>query len=337
MVDSTSTDPHDAIADRYVVDSRSFVDFVTSKAVDAVDARIWTREERRHRSMIWLTSIFGAIGIGGIAGAILLGITFLEARQNAQINEAVNKALQSQQFVENLQKLTEGAIGTALQSRLVEIRAELDGIVAYQQFTALVTLLDVKPSFTGDERDRVLDLLREIKKTGLQYKRNDFPILLSKVADSFTSANQAVAVDTVDDLFRDELSKLDSVPRWLARHYGRTLLVSDAIANKNSSNWEKFNHYERYAKDNGDPQVGMLFRALCEFVIGNQQRSTVVDAIVAKMGTLSDVDRQNMFKLISRRVQEMRDGDSDSIQLHNIFQKFTEVYGTELAALGYTQ
>jgi hypothetical protein len=315
MVDNTSTDTLDAKADRYVVDSRSFVDFVTSKAVDAADARIWAREERRHRSMIWLTSIFGAIGIGGIAGAIFLGVNYLETRQKAQINEAVANALHSTQFKEGL--------------------AEIDGLVAYQQFVSLVTLLDLKPSFTRDERDGVLALLSQIKKAGLHKKREDFPILLSKVADSFTSAGQVVAIDRVDDLFRDELSKLDSVPRWLARHYGRTLLVSDAIADKKSSEWEKFSYYARYTKDNGDPQVGMLFRALCEFVIANRQRTAVVDSIVAKMGTLSDVDRRAMFKLISRRVQEIPDSDSDSIQLRNIFQKFTEVYGVELAALGY--
>lgn len=322
--------------DRVSIDTGHMIDFLAAKATEEVDLRVLRREEQRRASMRWISSVIGLVGIGGIAGSLLIAYNFLRNQQEMSLKSNIERTVELPEFRADLSTTVEQTVRKAVDSKLKSIKKQLDSVFAYQKFLVVTTNIDLNKSISMQDVDTTLSLLEEIKRSGL-HEQDDFPNHLAKVINSLTSVSRSrSAVDRIDDLFRPIINGMrQGVTTWMADYYGRKILASNTVVKQESDLWKRFRVYADLSTQNGDPEHPLFFEILFFFRNEDEKKSNTVTKLLERVSVLDDDDKQEFFGMMRIYNGSMSDSSGELQYIKLLVQKFTELYEDELVKLGY--
>lgn len=324
-----------------------FIDLVVAKASEEAEARARKRQSAVGPSARWIALLLGLLATGAIGAlfyyqAVPQGGEGIPSLRRVVPSSASGGAAVSR---DELQRQIDNAVARAVDeaekkqaasfsAQIEELSSKIEGLAAYQHLSALVTRLVVHGSFSDEERDEILTLLAHIKALGDHATRPGFEGNLKQIIDSFTSAYQVSAVDQLDDMFRAEIAQMSDAPTWLANHYGRVVVSSADVSDRSSAPWKRLKYYAGLSKQNGNPEVALLWDLLPAFVIHQEARSPRVGWLIGNATTFNEEERANFVRgLLEEGTASERD-PPDLRRLAEIVAKFISVYRAELAELG---
>lgn len=266
------------------IDSETLVDLVSSKAAELAASKISHQEDRRRQNFLVVLSIVSLLG----AGAVFSGISLL-------IKSEVQSELDSSTTKDKLRLAAQEAID----EQVGQLKSEIEGIVSYQQLSALSLSLELSGGFSASERDQAISVLKNIRRTEIYKNREDFIVHLEKIVDTFTSASQGAAIDQIDDLYREELTASGQASLILVNHYGRGLLISVTENDRRRSS-ERFEVYSTAMQGKDFPEVGLLYKLLYSYKneAGIRSKPETTNLIQA-LNFLDDADKDNYSGLMA--------------------------------------
>jgi len=317
-----------------------FIDYVVSKASDEAEKRIVQKHIQQSSADRWIAVVLSLIVIGAVSAVTYFATQFIAIRQQAKIASAVSEALKASEINntaitnEAVQRAVDRAVRDKFDAKIAGLAARLDAMLTYQRLLALTTQLELKDSFSNEDREQVLKILSKIKTSVQSQDRPGFDRTLTKIVDSFTSAYQVAAIDRLDDMFRQELASLKDVPRWMTNHFGRALVTSRQVNDRGSKRWERLRFYSEVTKQNRNPEISLIWNLLSEFVIGFERKSPELDTLVSNIGNLNEKDREIFMRALLDEGTASQSEPPDMRQLAQIVTKFINTYKKELASFG---
>jgi len=322
------------------ISKTQFIDYVVSKASHEAETLFHQRYSRQSAENRWIAIILGLIVIGTVSAITYFTVQIIAIRQETKIATAVSEALKASEInnAAITNEAVQGAVDRALREKFDAktsgLVARLEAMLTFQRLLALTTQLELKDSFSDDDREQVLAILSKIKQGGHPIDRPGFDRTLTKIVDSFTSAYQVASVDKLDDMFRSDLARLKDVPRWMTNHFGRVLVTSQQFNDPSSKRWERLRFYSDVTKQNRNPEISLLWNLLSQFVIGYERKSPELDTLVSQIGNLNQKDREIFMRALLDEGTASEREPPDMRRLAKIVTKFITLYKQELASFG---
>ncbi len=317
------------------VRNSQLIDLIAEKASSEADARAQKRERSRRGALMLGLIGTGLVVVSTVCAALVLGFQTIKQQQEAKIARDISSALQSKAMHDDIGQIVDSAVQDKLEKKIGQLLARLDGAAAYQQFLVLATQLEMRESFSDADRERVIALLTSLKESGQYAQQPGFDDHIKKVVDNFTSAYQVAAVDTLDELYRAELSRLKDVPRWLTNHFGRVVVTSPAITDRKSRQWERLRYYSDVTKQNRNPEISLFWDTIAEFVLAYERKSPEVDRLVGQLSHLNAKDRGIFMEALHREGTASQKEPPDMQRLAQIVAKFVAAYRVDLVGYGF--
>lgn len=250
--------------------------------------------------------------------------------------EAQHQGEQYRALVPQLQAQIEGETRVAISDKVDGLQQGLDREVAYFQLSNLARELDVADGFSDDERTTVLRLLRRVHKEGLE-GREDFPVLLERILDSFHAANQTAAVDEIASMFESLSLQSPGIIQTLINHYGQRAMGAPPTLTGVDGSLNQLRKYAAHAGSAGQPEIGVLWSLFLSVHLGDDaaEHEPNRQAVLA-LGKLDEVDRVFFgLKLVEYSVPEMwvMRPSPMSEQLAHEAERVRRAYLTELRTL----
>ncbi|TMP30847.1 hypothetical protein CWB99_05815 [Pseudoalteromonas rubra] len=305
-----------------VLENEHLIDYLSQKAALLAEEKLIKHEERKRQNLLATIAVVSVLGVGTLYSALTL-----------LVKDQVDDALKTETFTSNMKSLTKDAV----KSEVGDIKLQMDGLIAYQQLSALSLKFDLGDSFSNSERDTALSLLAEIKKSGSFEDKEDFTTHLENVASSFTSAFERGSVDKIDDLFRAEMASSRDTTVTMLQHYGRALVVSPEISNRDSNAWARFNFYSNEAVRWDYPTLGTFYLTLAEYKLNGMAGSETIKQLLDTYKYVDNSDKAylvRLYKGLSAPENWQRTPNAMGREIGELVTGISEEYGNLLSNVG---
>lgn len=309
-----------------ILTEQAMIGTLVTEAASQVTKDIVARENRRQKIISLVLAILAIVGGPGIYATI-----------QSLARTTVEDSLERQQ--ENVRLMVADETRGQVSERIGELREEIRDQAIYQQLTYMAFSLDFKTSFSSTERDLVMSLLGQAAASETLRARADFPVILEKLIDSFSSAAQDAHIDDLYALLSHEILKINGACQTLAQHYGRRLLHAEATkADRVEDLRQTFGMLEENARREDYVEVSLPFRMALDLRTVGDDLQARMDGHFRQLENLDPSEISFALVLLFRyREQEYYQGKADetTVAVTSSFSDYFDRYGAELARLAH--
>lgn len=238
---------------------------------------------------------------------------------------------------ERLDLVLEDQLDQVVKAEIGGLERRLEDEVAFLRFTNLVRRLadpDVD-SFSHDDRDAMVDLLKQLLETESATKRGEFVSLVYGAVDVFMSAGLIHLVDDIEVILREVSSSSELLSLKFLVHYQRLALAQD---NLGDGYLVRVKEYWGPAHVHKQSHLVLLSEALCAYIENESARNERTTSRLNELASFPQ-DKKAQIRLLLQDLGQRIDTDDPNLmtlsvnECSSVIQQFERDYESELQTL----
>lgn len=342
-------DPHDLML-RAVMANEQIYDLFTN----TISHRVFDTINQRQTRFFGVVTVVATLLVTALGG--LASFYFQTLANNATeraketLSLTVNRRIVdsekriNESFLAELSRIgvqfdgTEKRLVESINSRFSDISQKVEFAIdtaqnegLYLQFANMAGTISEGQSFTNEERDNVIGLLRRIHTSGTYTDRPEFPSLLEKVIDAFAGADIGLFIDQIVELFEAEMTESQGITLTLIQHYGQELIGSrDAPHDWDPDRLRQYYSYLSAAIEHNLPEFAFPFQMWISFIQNGRKEDKEVQEIFRDSRGLTDSEKATLTDILESYRNEktlVKDGVNIPGNISRMIEVVNEFFG----------
>lgn len=321
----------------HVLEGRELIDYLVEKTSSSANAELLHREDRRNRRMTILMTMVGAVGVGGIIGALKLFVgeemKHVETRMetvSANIQSYVdNKAAH---FKEDLDIQIAAAVSAQVEEQVGQVRTELHQYKIYQELIEQSQTITTELSagkVPYQALNSAITYIEELATADSITSHARFLDAVNVVIDLLVRSDRNSDIDRLEAALREKLASHKNIALNLTDHYGQVIISSPYPVEKLPQEFEALSRYARASREMKYPEKALMWELFVAYKGSQYQRTPTTDVMIETVQDLSNADLGNFCYHIFKNSHPLHwehRPDQEGRELARLVNKMLEDY-----------
>lgn len=282
----------------HVLEGRELIDYLIEKTSSTANAELMHREEQRNRRMRVLMALIGAVGIGGVIGALKFFVSEEVERVQGRM-DVIRSEIEG--YVDNKAEYFRGeieshiaaAVRSQVDEQVGQVRAELQQYKMYQELIEQAETITAElnankvPYQTLDAAIINVESLAHAETIrGLTH----FLDAVNVVIDLLVRSDRNSEIDRIEEVLHDKLITHKNIALNLTDHYGQVIISSPYPVEKLPHEFDALTRYAQASREMKYPEKALLWELFVAFKSSHYLRTPTTDVMVEMVQDLNDAD-----------------------------------------------
>ena len=287
---------------KHVLEGRELIDYLVEKASSTTNAELLQREDRRNRRASILMAMVGAIGIGGVIGALKLFVKEEMERVEKHMT-SVAAELESyvdskaQQFEKEMSVQVDSIVKQQVEQQVGQVRTLLEQYKSYQELLAQSEIIQdelAEDKVPDSSIENAVKLLADLALAETIVSQPRFLEATNIVIDLLVRMDRHSDIDVLDKLLGTVFVTHKDISLNLTDHYGQVIISSPYPVEKLSTEFDALTRYAQASREMRYPEKALMWELFVAYKRNGYQRNPTTDVMVETVQDLNDDDTRNL-------------------------------------------